>query len=197
MNAGAERIYQLLLQAYPPEFRAEYGREMALLFRDLCGEGEVRSLRFWAGIISDVARSAPALRAEAWRARGMRRTHTIEVLMKVAALLTVLLGLFVTLNAAGEGLAGRGSMAETHVLAVALGALAGALLLTAGVTLLRSAPSARRAATAAALASLVFILVARLLHPWMSIFSQLVGIAMPVTLLIVLHWRRRSASSAG
>ncbi len=34
--AAAERIYRLLLRAYPPDFRAEYGREMVLLFRDQC-----------------------------------------------------------------------------------------------------------------------------------------------------------------
>lgn len=192
----AERLYQLLLRAYPREFRAAYGREMALLFRDLCAEGEVRSLRFWAGIIGDVARSAPALHADAWRARGMKQTRTIEVFMKFAALVTVLLGVFATLNAVVEGAAGlRGTMAGTHVLSVALGVLAGALLLTAGVMLLRNAPSARRAATTATLACIGLMLVARLLHPWMSIFSQLVGIALPVTLLIVLHWPRRPSGS--
>lgn len=193
---SAERLYQLLLRAYPREFRAAYGREMTLLFRDLCREGEVRSLRFWARIISDVARSAPALRVEAWRARGMRKTQTIEVFMKVAALVTVLLGLSATLNAVVEGSAGlRGTMTGTHVLSVAMGVLAGALLLTAGVTLLRNAPSAQRVATSATLACLVLMLVARLLHPWMSILSQVVGFALPATLLIVLHWPRRPSGS--
>lgn len=192
MNARAERLYQLLLRAYPREFRAAYGCEMMLLFRDLCRDGEVRSLRFWAGIISDVARSAPALHADAWRARAMRKTRTMEVLMKFAALVTVLGGLLATLNAVVEALAAlRGTMAGTHVLSVALGVLAGALLLTAGVTLLRKAESARRGATIATFACIVLMLVARLLHPWMSIVSQLVGFSLPITLLMVLHWPRR------
>src|SRR6266571_3381953 len=64
---SAERIYRLLLRAYPPDFRAEYEREMVLLFRDQCRESDVRTIGFWAAVIWDVARSAPALRAEAWR----------------------------------------------------------------------------------------------------------------------------------
>ena len=38
---SAERIYRLLLRAYPADFRAQYGREMVLLFRDQCQENDV------------------------------------------------------------------------------------------------------------------------------------------------------------
>ena len=34
----SERVYRLLLLAYPREFRREYGDEMARCFRDLCRE---------------------------------------------------------------------------------------------------------------------------------------------------------------
>src|SRR5437867_8229644 len=87
---SAERIYRLLLRAYPPDFRSEYGREMVLLFRDQCRESDVRTVGFWARVLCDVARSAPALRAEAWRARMSDSTRTVEVLMKLAAMPTVL-----------------------------------------------------------------------------------------------------------
>src|SRR5712692_787225 len=103
---SAERIYRLLLRAYPPDFRAEYGREMVLLFRDQCQESDVRTVGFWAAVICDVARSAPALRAAAWRARGSESTRTIEVIMKLAAMLTVLLGVFGIVNAVVEWVAG-------------------------------------------------------------------------------------------
>ena len=83
---SAERIYRLLLRAYPPAFRAEFGREMVLVFRDQCRDGDVRTLGFWVRVFWDVVRSAPALRAEA--------TRTVEVIMKLAAILTVLLGVF-------------------------------------------------------------------------------------------------------
>jgi hypothetical protein len=191
-----ERFYQLLLFAYPQEFRAEYGREMAVLFRDLSREGDVGSVRFWIAIIGDVARSAPALRAAAWRDRG-KKTRTVEVLMKFVAMIAVLLGAFATANAVSEAIAGmRGTMTVTYVLTVTLGVLAGALLLTAGVVLLRRTPSARRVATAAAVGSIALIVVVRMLHPWMSIFSQLVVVALSITLLIAVHWPRRSTVSS-
>jgi hypothetical protein len=195
--AAAERIYDLLLRVYPPAFRADYGREMALLFRDQCREGDVRTLRFWMAVLWDVARSAPALRAEAWRARGRENTRTLGGIMKLVAMLTVLMGAFVALSALVEGMgaAGLGTLDGTHLLAIVLGGIAGALLLAAGVALLRRTPSARRTATFAALGSLVIVVMARLAHPWMSIFSQLVGIGLPIALLAVLHLSRWSGSN--
>jgi hypothetical protein len=183
---SAERIYRLLLRAYPPDFRAEYGREMELLFRDQCRESDVRSLGFWVRVFWDVVRSAPALRAEA--------TRTVEVIMKLTAMLTVLLGMFGIINTAVEWVAGsKGATDGTYVLAVVLGVVASVLLLGAGVTILLGR---QRAARLALFASLVSVVAARLLFPWMSILSQLVGFGLPVALLIALYWPRR-ASPAG
>ncbi|HEY6090410.1 MAG TPA: hypothetical protein VIV83_00315, partial [Gemmatimonadales bacterium] len=81
---SAERIYRLLLRAYPPAFRADYEREMMLVFRDQCRDDDVRSVGFWMRVLLDILRSAPALRAEA--------TRTVEVIMKIAAVVAVLLG---------------------------------------------------------------------------------------------------------
>jgi hypothetical protein len=81
----------------------------------------------------------------------------------------------------------RGTLDGTHLMAIVLGGIAGALLITAGIALLRRTPSARRTATFAALGSLVIVVTARLAHPWMSIFSQLVGIGLPIALLAALH----------
>ncbi|NUQ21988.1 MAG: hypothetical protein HOQ09_13650 [Gemmatimonadaceae bacterium] len=54
MSADA-RIYRLLLRAYPPRFRAEYGREMELIFRDQRrGEGGTGP-GFWGRTLWDVA----------------------------------------------------------------------------------------------------------------------------------------------
>jgi hypothetical protein len=188
----AERIYRLLLRAYPPDFRAEYGPEMVLLFRDQCRDGDVRTLGFWTTVICDVARSAPALRVEAWRARGMENTRTVEVIMKIAAMLTVLLAGFGIVGAVGEWVAGsNGAMGGSYVLAVVLGVFASALLLGAGVAiLLRN----RQAARLALLASLALVVAARLLFPWMSILSQLVGVGLPVALLIALYWPRKPST---
>jgi hypothetical protein len=192
--AAAERIYRLLLRAYPPEFRAGYEREMVLLFRDQCQESDVRTLRFWGAVIYDVARSAPALRAEAWRSRGSESTQTTEVIMKLAAMLTVLLGVLGILNAVVEWVAGStGTIQGTYALSLGLGVFASALLVTAGVALLRSTQGGRQAARLALFASLVMIVAARLLFPWMSYLSQLVGFGLPVALLIALYRPRKSS----
>ncbi|OLC88106.1 MAG: hypothetical protein DMD38_15270 [Gemmatimonadetes bacterium] len=192
--AAAERIYRLLLRAYPPDFRAEYGREMVLLFRDQCQESDLRTIGFWAAVICDVARSAPALRAEAWRSRGSQSTQTTEVIMKLAAMLTVLLGVLGILNAVVEWVAGStGTIQGMHALSLGLGVFASALLLTAGIALLRPTQGGRQAARLALFASLVMIVAARLLFPWMSVFSQLVGIGLPIALLIALYWPRKSS----
>jgi hypothetical protein len=197
--ATAERIYRVLLRAYPPAFRAMYGSEMTQLFRDQYREGDASTPAFWLTVVWDVARSAPALRVEAWRARGRESTRTLGGIMKPIAMLAVLLGVFGTLSAVAEGAAGlRGGISGTYLLTIVLGASAGALLLIAGVALLRRTPSGRQTATIAALASLALFLIARLLFPWMSIFSQLVGIVLPIALLAVLHWpRRRGPSPSG
>jgi hypothetical protein len=179
---SAERIYRLLLRAYPPAFRAEYGREMVLVFRDQCRDGDVRTLGFWVRVFWDVVRSAPALRAEAAR--------TVEGIMKLAAMLTVLLGAFGLLGAVNEW--GAASQHPgTYVLAVVLGVLASLLLLGSGIAILRRM---RQVARLALVASLVCVVAARLAFPWMSIFLQLVGFVLPVGLLIALYGPRKSST---
>jgi hypothetical protein len=192
----AEGIYRLLLRAYPPDFRAEYGREMVLLFRDQCRESDVRTVGFWARVLYDVARSAPALRAAAWRARETENTRTVEVIMKLAAMLTVLLGgVFGILSAVVEWVAAaKQTISGTHELSMVLGVLASALLLAAGAAILSRTPRGREAARLALLASFALIVAARVLHPWMSIFFQLVGIGLPVAFLIALYWPRKSST---
>src|SRR5258707_7058760 len=179
---SAEGIYRLLLRAYPPAFRAEYGREMVLVFRDQCREGDVGPLGFWVRVFWDVVRSAPALRAEA--------TRTVEVIMKLAAILTVLLGAYGILGAMNEW--GAASQhAGTYVLAIVLGVAASLLLLGAGVGILLQKRQAARLALAL---SLVCFVAARLVFPWMSIFLQLIGFVLPVGLLIALYWPRQSST---
>ena len=117
--------------------------------------------------------------------------------MKIAAMLTVLLGVFVALGAVVDGVAGqRQGFGGTHLLSVVLGVLAGSSLLVAGGALLRSTTSSRRTATIASLATLVLIVLVRLVFPWMSIFSQLVGYGLPIALLIALHWPGQRGPSA-
>jgi len=189
---SAERFYRLLLRAYPPDFRAQYGGEMVVLFRDQCRESDVRTLGFWAAVVWDIARSAPALRMEAWR----EHTRTLGGIMKLAAMLTVLVGVFGILNAMVEWGAGlTGTIGGMHALALVLSVCASALLLAAGAAILRPTQRGRQVARLELLASLVLIVAARLLHPWMSVFSQLVGIGLPVAFLVVLYWPRKATPS--
>jgi hypothetical protein len=200
---GAERLYRVLLRVYPEEFRAEYWREMALLFRDTYREHAGAETSFWLSIIWDVVRSAPALRMAAWRASWNQDNQPLEGTMKGAAMLTVVLGLYGAAGAVAEAIAADrvagaagATFGGTHLIAVVLGAIAGALLLVAGLALLVRSPSQRLVATIAAAGSLVLVLCARVLFPWMSIFSQLVGFVLPIALLAMLHWPRRSGPSA-
>src|SRR6266850_3269207 len=178
---SAEGIYRLLLRAYPPEFRAEYEREMVLLFRDQCRESDVRTVGFWAAVTWDIARSAPALRVEAWR----ESTRTMEAIMKLAAMLTLLVGVLGILNAGVDaGAAFMGTISGMHGVSLVLGVFAGILLLVAGGAVLRPTERGRQAARLALFASLALIVAARLLHPWMSPFSQILGFGVPVAFLI-------------
>jgi len=83
-----------------------------------------------------------------------------------------------------------------HVLALVLGVFASALLLAAGAAILRPTLRGPQAGRLALLASLVLFIAARLLFPWMSVFSQLVGIGLPIGFLIALYWPRRATPSA-
>jgi len=197
-RSRAEKIYRLLLHAYPSSFRADYGRDMTQLFRDQWREGSRNALHFWCTIAWDVAQSAPHLRLEAWRGRVQANTPTMGVIMKIISILTVLLGLFTALSAVGEVAAGsqQGALGTAYLLAIVLGAVAGGLLLTAGVAALRDTPSGRRTASRCAIASLVAFLVARLVFGWMSIFAQLVGIVLPIAIIVMLYRRRRAPEVA-
>jgi hypothetical protein len=80
---------------------------------------------------------------------------------------------------------------------VVLGGIAAALLLAVGAAMLRGALSGHTA-TIALMASLAIALVARLAHPWMSMFSQFAGIVLPIALLAALQWpRTRGPSTPG
>ena len=197
---SAERMYRLLLRIYPADFRSEYGREMTLLFRDEYRTRDTSASAFWVSMVWDAAHSAMSMWLELWLARGKEYTRTLEVIMKLAGTLAILLGVFGAVNALAEAVAAmRATLEGAHFLAVALGGAAAVLLITAGVALLRSTRSARHTATIALVASLVTILIARLTHPWMSSLSQLIGIGLPVALLVALHWPRghdRSTSAA-
>jgi len=188
----AERVYRLLLRVYPSDFRSEYGREMTLVFRDEYRTRDTNAFAFWVDMLCDAAQSAISIWAHAALARVRHHTRTLEAIMKLAGVLAVLLGLFEAVNALTELVpAMQGTHGGAHFAAIVLAFVAAALLITAGTALFRGTLSGRHGATMALAASLVTIVVARLTHPWMSMLSQLVGIASPLALLAAMHWPRR------
>ena len=65
----SERVYRLLMRAYPKEFREMYGAQMEQAFRDLCREetrrGGVGLARFWVRVGLDLVSSAIVERGRA------------------------------------------------------------------------------------------------------------------------------------
>lgn len=191
--SGAEWAYRLLLRAYPPRFRAEYGREMMLVFRDRRREMGEHGVRFWLEMLGDVARSAPTLRAEAWRARLGRDDPNGEGPMRPMAILTMLTGMYVMVHALRGGWDG-GMVYDDGglVRAAVLGAGAGGLLVAAGIALLRRDTGALGFVRGTAVASFALCVLVALALPFWSVFARLLGVTVPMILLLVLR-RRPSA----
>ena len=191
-----ERAFRWLLAAYPAEFRARYGREMELAFRDLYRAAAGRTTRLWLETLVDVARSALALRIDAARARAGELTHATEGTMKIMAMVTMLAGAVVTASAAFEGWAGGVVRHDAaSALAGALGIVAGLLLVGAGIAILRAARSAAFGARAAAVGCLLAF-VGVTAAGRMSVFTLLLGFGMPLLLLIVLSRGGRTPAVA-
>ena len=208
--------YRLLLRAYPAAFRAAFERDMVQLFRDQRRElwGDQRRdaradapshLGFWAAVVWDVARSAPALRLDAlsarWRAgwRALRHgppndgphTHLPGGTMRTTiGVLTMLSGAYEIVNALFDVKGHGAAPADAGwVAAVALSILMGLLLLASGGALLRGGRTGAHVARVAAFATLALVVGLQLTFPFMSIFSRLLGFAVPIVLLVVTRSR--------
>jgi hypothetical protein len=188
MTARAERVYALLLRAYPPAFRARYAREMTLCFRDLMRDRGTLGVGFWIEIVADVARSAPPLRADALRARWNPKERVEEGRMKTMGILAVVIGLLQAINALVE-LNGGGTTGWPG-LVVAMAIVLSVLLVIAGIALLARASSAPTLSRIAAVCWLALVVLARAVHPWMSIFSTLLAIVFPLALLVHVQMMR-------
>jgi hypothetical protein len=189
------RWFALLLRAYPRGFRAHYEREMMLVFRQCRLDDERAGARFWAALLWDVARSAPALRLDAMRARGSMDLHIREGAMKTMAIVAMLVGAVEMLNSLIEGVAGGLHRDGLQLLSVVLCMLGGVVLVVAGVVMLRRGARARTQALGAAAACLAaFAIIARA-APVMSGLTMLLGLGFPIVLLAFLFWRRRHDAS--
>ncbi len=76
-SALSERLYRLLLFAYPRAFREEYTSEMLLAFRDAyretsCRQGTPGVLRLWSDFFCDFVKTVCIEHARSWMQRGGR-----------------------------------------------------------------------------------------------------------------------------
>ncbi|CAN5894517.1 hypothetical protein BH11GEM1_BH11GEM1_31710 [soil metagenome] len=192
-----ERMYRLLLRAYPEGFRSAYGREMEQVFRDQCREAAKRDVRLWAETVWDVVQSAPALRMEATRAGWYEDIHAKEGKMKTMASLAMLIGAVVVASALAEGWAGGVVNHDGRsLMAGMLGVVAGALLLAAGIGLLRDSRRAAMRAQGAAVTCLGVFALITLAAPRMAVLTTLLGFGFPVALLLYLRRRQGQGPSA-
>lgn len=81
----SERVYRVILKAYPAEYRREFGEPMLQLLRDQlreCGPGRWQVVRLWSRILADTLRSIPAMHMESLSTLGgdmMRRRTKVAV----------------------------------------------------------------------------------------------------------------------
>jgi hypothetical protein len=98
----SESLYQVLLYLYPKEFRAAYGKQMRLTFRDACRVAYHRNgagglLALWLPTLFDLLKSALEERA-----RQGEIMMSKERLMTLAGPLTIIVGMLWVLASIGE-----------------------------------------------------------------------------------------------
>ena len=185
----AERVYGVLLRAYPASFRAAFGREMAIAFRDRSRARDVTRARFWFEIVSDLVRTAPELRLEALRARTANLPFP-EGRMRPMAIVSMLVGGVQIVNALVEARAGLATPGGYSLLGVTLGTLAAILLVGAGAALFARGRDAAWLALSAVAGCAALVIVTLLVQPWMSMFGVLLGIGFPIALVVFLFATR-------
>ncbi len=192
-----DRIYRVLLRAYPSSFRAMFGSEMAQAFRDRRREMRATPVRFWLTMLLDVARSAPALRLEATASRQAAHVQFKEGTMKTMAIVAVVVGLFAGLSASVEAWIGGVMNHDRFSLAGgSMGLVAGLFLAWAAIAALRRRPGSDVLLQRAATACLAAFSAVWLLRPMLSIASTGLGIMFPIVLLFFLRTRRDGLVSA-
>jgi hypothetical protein len=108
----SERLYGVLLSLYPKEFRAAYGQQMRLTFRDACRvahhrDGTVGLLALWLPTLLDLIKSALEERA-----RQGEITMSKARLIALAGPLTILVGSIWLVGSIGELLLRLGQVRE-------------------------------------------------------------------------------------
>ena len=193
---SAEVLYQMLLRTYPEDFRATYAREMTVHFRDMRRDAHGTAVDFWFGILWDVAKTASVMRLQRAHARWNRNNHSEEIAMLLMGILSMLVGAVELVNSLVEVRYGATGAGGSWSLFVGLdGAISGALLVAAGVALLKRTPKAIMLARIAAIYCLATFGLVLAIRPIFSIFATMLGIGFPIILLAFLYVRGRGSSA--
>jgi hypothetical protein len=180
--SASERVYAVLLRAYPAAFRKAFGREMANSFRDLCREADGATVGFWLFVLGDLLRSAPALQLE--EVRVTTGNLITEGKMKTMAILALIVGALEALNSAAEGIVGGVVLhGGSALVSGGLGTIAGVLLVASAIAMLRRSRNASAIAQGSAVACLAIFASVTLISPRFSVLATILGICFPVALL--------------
>lgn len=91
----SKRLFQILLLAYPRDFRVAYGPEMTDFFRDCYRDTHSRGLltvtEFWLHVIVDVIRTAPLERLETLRKGETMKNVKRDAIGLIACLLIIVI----------------------------------------------------------------------------------------------------------
>lgn len=98
-----QRLFQLLLCAYPQDFRREYGPHMTQLFSDLHREERKIERRFgllrlWLHTVSDLIRTAPIEHLDKWRKDNWMMSKLRKNGLAILASLAIIVAAFLLLS---------------------------------------------------------------------------------------------------
>lgn len=112
------------------------------------------------------------------------------------AILSILIGAVEAVNSLQEVWV-RGALNPDAALLIGgtIGTVAGVLLLSAGIALLRGSMRATALATGAAVTCLIVFVLVGLVRPQMSAFTTLLGVGFPIALLLSLRTMRGQGPS--
>lgn len=184
-----EWMYRLVIQLYPPAFRATFEREMVLVYRDQQRDGLVNA-RFWLSLAAEVIGTAPRLWLEELY-DGLLKTETT---VKIIASFAILIGALETVNSLVESRASAFESGDPLAQGMLVLAIAAGVLLTiAGLALLFRGESARKLGWIGALGCLGTFALMAATRPMMSGAATLLGLGFPAAMMAVLYVRRDRA----
>ena len=198
----SKRLFQLMLRAYPREFRLEYGPSVKQVFRDcyrdMQSRGFLTSVEFWLRIIYDLIKTAPL---ERWEALGKDHATMKDLKTNLIGLLACLAVIVVAFLLLGYGRKHEvGSiLLFGHALdAIVTAGIISNLIIFPLVMATRLSPF-RTALWSLVIVNGVLLLIALLIgsrvDPQFSFARVLIGYLVSFILWLAIHWIWQTKSS--